>query len=332
MPVFSWFKLPLPDRFLPKSMHVQLYNPTWKERVINLTLHEYPFMEGWFNKRFEALYEHSIQQGRNRILLATEGDELAGMVSYIHWPLDGVEAGCRSYQILGVLVSPNFRGKGVFATLLDAMKRSGIEDNADYLIGFPVPASKPAFVKKGWSHVFDLRWYIRPVNILAAFRRRSFRGEAFTSTIPEYLQSDHFLQTSADSAFWNYRGALMPEWPCWWYEFSKDGHRVCIQFRMGMRKGMNEAIIGKIYAGNAPAAYIRAALASMLKELRREGSTVFVSIAVNPACAAETVKATKKMFMKTNKLVHFINLSLTGQSKGFKPEQWNMMRGDIDTW
>ncbi|MBU6323854.1 MAG: GNAT family N-acetyltransferase [Bacteroidetes bacterium] len=313
-------------------MRVQLYDPSWKERVIRLTLHEYPFMESWFNRRFEALYEHPLQEGRCRILLATEGEALAGMVSYVYWPLEGTGKNCRSYQILGVLVSPDFRGKGVFATLLDAMKQAGTDDKADYLIGFPVPASKPAFVKKGWTHVFDLSWYIRPLSILAALRRRAFKGGAFSSEVPENLESDGFMQTAADSNFWKYRRGLMPEWPSWWHEFQKDGYRVCIQFRIGVRKGLNEAIIGKIYPGSAPATIIRAALRSLFGALRKEGSTVFVSLALNPSCKTETLRAVEKMFLKTGKQIHFINMSFSGNTDGFSPEDWNMMRGDIDTW
>jgi len=313
-------------------MRVQLYDPSWKERVIRLTLHEYPFMESWFIKRFDALYEHPIQQGRHRILLATEGDALAGMVSYIHWPLSGAGEGCRSYQILGVLVSPDFRGRGVFATLLDGMKQAGEEDRADYLIGFPVPASKPAFVKKGWKHVFDMHWYIRPVNILATLRRRPFKGAAFSVAVPEKLESDGLMQTAADPEFWNYRKDFMPEWDSWWHQYHSKGQTINIQFRMGVRKGFNEAIIGKIYAGKAPALLIGAAIKDLLRALRREGSTVFASIAVNPACGSETAKAAEGLFFKTKKRVHFINLSFTGETEGLQPERWNMMRGDIDTW
>jgi GNAT superfamily N-acetyltransferase len=313
-------------------MRVQLYDPSWKERVIALTLQEYPFMEPWFVQRFEALYEHPYQQGRNRIILATEGEALAGIVSYIHWPLQGVASNTRSFQILGVLVSPDFRGRGVFAQLLDAMKAQAAEDAADYLIGFPVPASKPAFVKKGWNHVFDMLWFIKPVSLFAALRRKPFSAKGFSGDVPENLQADTMLQTAADTTFWNYRKAFMPEWPAWWFSCTVQGHPIHIQFRIGQRKGLNEASIGKIYAGTAPESAISQGIKQWMRALRKEGSTVFASVAINPECPSETGKAVQSLFYKTQKKVHFIHMSFSGKTDGDMPERWNMMRGDIDTW
>jgi hypothetical protein len=59
---------------------------------------------------------------------------------------------------------------------------------------------------------------------------------------------------------------------------------------------------------------------------------VFVSIAVNPQCHSETLKAVEKRFIKISKRIHFINICFTGRSEGLQPENWNLMRGDLETW
>jgi GNAT superfamily N-acetyltransferase len=313
-------------------MRVQLYDPSWKERVFRLTIQEYPDMEPWFNQRFEALYEHPYQEGRNRILLVTEGEQLAGMISYVYWPLNGIDPACRSFQMTGLIVSPDFRGRGIFSKLLEAMKQWGTEEKADFMIGFPVPLSRPTFVKKGWANVFDLQWFIKPLSLWAALRRKPFSGKGFSTEVPDQLAADAYLQTAADPAFWHYREALMPAWTSYWYAFQSQGQQVCIQFRMGSRKGLSEASIGKIYAGNAPASVVQSALKGLFKALRKEGSTVFASVAVNPHCRSETVKAVESRFFKIPKRIHFINICFTGRTDGHQPENWNLMRGDMETW
>ncbi|MEY3982743.1 MAG: hypothetical protein RL160_300 [Bacteroidota bacterium] len=289
-------------------------------------------MSSWFVQRFEALYEHPYQQGRNRIILATEGEALAGMISYVYWPLNNTEAGCRSFQMTGLLVSPDFRGQGVFSKLLEAMKEWGVKEKADFMIGFPVPLSKPTFVKKGWTNSFDLQWFIQPLSLWAALRRKPFSGKGFSTKVPDHIKADSYLQTAADPEFWQYREALMPEWTSYWFTYDSGDQKVSIQFRTGIRKGLSEATIGKIYAGNASASTIKNALKRLFEALRKDGSIVFVSIAVNPQCHSETLKAVEKRFIKISKRIHFINICFTGRSEGLQPENWNLMRGDLETW
>ena len=103
-------------------MQVQLYTPVWKEAIIRLNVEEYPFMSPWFQKRFETMYESNYQHEKCRLIIAVDDEKLAGVISYIRWPMNTPGRAVNSYQMVGLVVNPEFRGRGVFSMLLEKLK------------------------------------------------------------------------------------------------------------------------------------------------------------------------------------------------------------------
>jgi GNAT superfamily N-acetyltransferase len=313
-------------------MEVRLYNPQDRNALLQLNLDEYPFMAPWFESRFHTLYECKEQAERAKIFIATENNELAGAFSYIHWPIHGSPNPDKTFMMLGLVVSPKFRGKGVFLKILDRLDQEAIQDGADIMCGFPVPISNPGFVKKGWNNLFDLTWYIKPINALAMLKSREFNAEKFSTATPQGMAADAYLQTAPSTTFWEYRESLMPDWNSYWYSENINDRILHLNFRIQTRMRMQEAVIGKIYAGNAAAPVIKKFLQSFQKALIREGSISLLSTAINDTCKSETQKAISSQLFRTKRKIHFINKTYTGYEHGMNAKAWNIMRADIETW
>jgi GNAT superfamily N-acetyltransferase len=314
------------------SIEVQVYSPEWRQQVIDLTVQEYPYMHSWFETRFVALHENYYQTGRNRIIIAREGNKLAGCISWVHWPLAYMGRETGAGQMVGLVVDPAFRGRGVFGKMLAELDRQAAAAGVSCLFGFPVPVSKPGFEKQGWKNVFDLDWFVAPVNPLAIFRK-TFSAEGFSSTAPDNLPgTTGFLQTAADADFWKYRKDFSPEWPDYWFHASIEGKPISLVFRIQQRMGLNEAVIGKIYGGEAESFDIRAFLKLFIRQLRAEGSIALTSASVNISCQDHAVQAVRARFFRSGKKMHFIAKHYGQHDYYARPEEWNIWRADMETW
>ncbi len=59
-----------------------------RDQIIRLTEKEYPFMQGWFEKRFAALYESEFLKNRNQLVVAVaDADKVVACISFIYWPV-----------------------------------------------------------------------------------------------------------------------------------------------------------------------------------------------------------------------------------------------------
>lgn len=289
-------------------------------------------MKAWFETRFAALHENFYQTGRNLLVIAREGNQLAGCISWVHWPLTYMGQETGAGQMVGLVVDPAFRGRGVFGKMLAELDRQASTAGVSCLFGFPVPVSKPGFEKQGWNNVFDLDWYVAPVNPLAIFRK-AFSGGGFSSDPPDSLPPvSGFLQTAADPVFWKYRKDFSPEWPDYWFHAAIEGRPMSLVFRIQQRMGLNEAVIGKIYAGEAEVRDIRAFLKLFIRQLRREGSVAIASSAVNGTCHDHAVQAVRERFFRTGKKVHFIAKHYDQREHFGRAGEWNIWRADMETW
>ncbi len=316
-------------------MHIRIqnYEPRHREQVISLTTREYPYMLPWFENRFAALYEDPLQLNRCGMFVALTGEQVVGFISYVYWPLSGISSQ-ETYQMVGLVVDPSTRGQGVFGKLLKALDEHVAARNAAAVFGFPVPVSRGGFLKQGWNNLFDLQWFIRPVNLFAVFRRRDFSGRGFVAGPPEALpeQPPDFIETQASADFWKYREMLSPDWPGWHFVFEKDGKKLVLIFRIQKRMGLNEACLGKVYAGDASVSLVTEAISAWIRMLGREGSVALASAAIHPECHSAVNAAVMKRFIKTGKKIHFINKTYNSDSKAASPANWNVWRADMETW
>lgn len=315
------------------ALHIRLYEPRMKEQIIALTEKEYPFMKGWFRKRFEALYESDYMNGKNLIVAGCNDEgEVKACISYVRWPLVVSGRTPDALQMVGLIVDEQYRGKGVFAGLLRELDRKMAEVAPEAVIGFPVEVSKPGFVKQGWNNLFDLQWYLSPVNLLALPPVSKFNGDRFVSGSPDIAACDHFMQTANDGDFWKLRENFSPEEITRSKKYRVGDGEVSIIFRIQKKAKLPTAVIGKIFSGKTTEAGVITALKMWKHDLRKSGGVVMAAAAVNELCPSPAVSAIRKVFYRTSKKFSFIVKSYKNQEAVMNATGWNIMPADMETW
>ena len=312
---------------------VKLYEPWMRDQIIGLTEMEYPFMKGWYEKRFEALYESEFLKNRNGLIVAVAGsDKIIACISYIYWPVSFKGKILNSYQMVGLIVDPAYRGIGLFKKTLSKMDEILQTLKPDVVIGFPVEESKQGFLKQGWKNNFNLAWYLMPVNPISLFKKRDFTGKLFDTGAPIPMASDNYLQTAPSQEFWNLRENFFPDWPTYHKTYTLDNENVQIIFRIQKIRGYNVAVIGRVYSGNASLKLIYKALKLWVSDLRKNGTVLAATAAVNESCASGEQQAIRKLMFRTNKNIVVIVKSYADNPNVADAENWNLMRGDMETW
>ena len=312
---------------------IQEYEPWMKEQILQLTESEYPFMKGWFNKRFTALYENEFQRNRHKIIVAvTENNKITACISFIYWPINFRGKALNSYQMVGLLVDPAARGAGLFRKVLQKMDAFLESIQPDLVLGFPVEESKSGFIKQGWKNLFNLVWYIKPVSLFNGLKRNNFTGKGFEIGIPEDMSTDSFIQTKSDSHFWKLREDFSPLWPTFHKIYLINNQKITILFRIQKMKGFEIAVIGRIYSGSATQKDIIAAMSEFFRDLRKTGSIVAATASVNEMCGSNEVSAVRRKMFRLNKKITVIVKSYSGNEYVSDASNWNLMRGDMETW
>lgn len=312
---------------------VTLYEPWMRDQIIHLTEMEYPFMQGWFEKRFQALYESNYLKNRNHLVVAlADAKKVVACISYIYWPLEFKGTLLNSYQMVGLLVDPTVRGKGLFKSVLIRLDELINKLQPDVVFGFPVEASKAGFLKLGWKNNFNLDWYITPVSWQGIISRKTFTGHGFESGIPVTEKADGNIQTATDQQFWTLRENFFPDWPTFHKTYTVNNQSIQIIFRIQKMKGFNVAVIGRIYSGNASQEQVMTALKLWMTDLRKERTVLAATAAVNEFCLSPEQLALRKLMFRMNKKIIVITKSYSGNKIVMEPPNWNLMRGDMETW
>ena len=315
------------------EIEIKLYEPWMKEQLIALNEAEYPFMKGWFRKRFDALYESDYTRSRNHVVVAVrDTNKVVACISYIPWPLCYNGNRLNAFQMVGLLVHPSARGKGLFKRVLAQMDEHMAKLNPDVVIGFPVTESREGFLKQGWKNLFDLTWYVTHVNLAALFSQKQFTGKGFESGAPVPTIGDSFIQTCPEDAFWKLRVNFFPETPLYYNTYEVENSRIQIIFRIQKVKGFNIAVVGRIYSGTAGKEQIGSAIKMWKSDLKKERTVLAAMAAVNEACSSNEIQALRKVMFRLNKKITVIVKSHSNNSVGFNASGWNLMRGDMETW
>ena len=123
-----------------------MYERSMQDQVTQLFSAEYGVSQSEFTDTFVSFYEHPFQ-GRNAIrVVALEGEQVVGFQSFFFWPYRFEGRSMRSFQSGNSLVHPDYRGRGIFQSLLNFIYDQARELDIDFLMGFPVEASHRSFL------------------------------------------------------------------------------------------------------------------------------------------------------------------------------------------
>ncbi len=316
-------------------MEIKLYEDWMRPQVISLFASEYGVEFNEFEKLFVKFYEAPYQQNRSIRIVTVDGDKVGGFQSFFYWPLHQENKTIHALQSGNSLVHPDFRGKGLFAKMLDFIHLPENNIHFDLLIGFPVEASYNSFIRKNWENPFNLQWYIKPLNpIISVFSnvsRQLERSGRFHRIPTDINRDDSSITVEQSTRMDEYRFDYQSE-PHFRFVHEKATNKALFEFKIQIRKKViQEIVIGKAIFTTTDSSYRRIAWSEFEKELRRNCNASFMSYAINELNIQSIEPIEQIGFRKIDRKIYFIAKAKEGKLEA-SWHQWHIERGDINTW
>lgn len=317
------------------EISITWYTDDLRSQVIALFAAEYGVDPAAFNQLFERFYFHPFQKNKCLLVVAMDGKTVAGFQSFFYWPYFFEGKKYNSFQSGNSLVNPAYRGKGIFNRMLAFIDQENKTTNIDFLMGFPVEASKKNFLKDKWSNILDLRWYIRFCN---PFGFLSFKGGNRFTEGCQYFENrgtiDEIFSLSTEMDFTEWRNSYLSGK---YYSFHyKEGSReIIFHLKTNKRKKiLNELVVGSILFNRAEAkVHLDKALKALNRAAFKSFGMHFISVVVNENSSFDLRNALADAgFRKTDRTIYFIVKNFKAEQGVLDPKNWLLFRSDIDTW
>jgi len=316
-------------------MEIKLYEDWMRPQVISLFVVEYGVDFNEFEKLFLKLYEAPYQQERSIRIVTVDGEKVGGFQSFFYWPLQQDNKTIHALQSGNSLVHPDFRGKGLFAKMLDFIHQPENNIHFDLLIGFPVEVSYNSFIRKNWENPFNLQWYIKPLNpVLSIISNAS--NQLITSgkfkRIPSDIRSlNSTVMVEQSQGMDEYRFDYQNE-PHFRFVHEDHSNKALFEFKVQIRKRIiQEIVIGRAIFTTTDSIFRVRAWKEFEKAIRKNCNASFMSYAINELNNEAIEPIVQRGFRKIDRKIYFIAKAKEGKIDAIWNE-WHIERGDIDTW
>ncbi len=316
-------------------MEIKLYEDWMRPQVISLFVAEYGVDFNEFEKLFLKFYEAPYQQGRSIRIVTVDGNQVGGFQSFFYWPLRQYNKTIHALQSGNSLVHPDFRGKGLFAKMLDYIHQPENNIQFDLLIGFPVEASYNSFIRKNWENPFDLQWYIKPLNpvlsLISNATDQLTKSGRFKRVPMDIFPQNSSVMVEQSIGMDEYRFDYQNE-PHFRFLFEDNSHQALFEFKVQIRKKIiQEIVIGRAVFTTTDTNFRIKAWKEFEKALRKNCNATFMSYAINEDNSAGVEPILHRGFRKIDRKIYFIAKAKEGKIDTSWHE-WHIERGDIDTW
>ncbi len=315
-------------------MTIQKYEDWMRPQVVALFDLEYGTPAGEFDNLFVNFYEHEFQRGKCIRIVALDEKRVAGFQSFFYWPLSHGGKTLNSFQSGNSLVHPDYRGKGLFAKMLNYIHEPDSGFSFDVLIGFPVQASYNSFIRNKWHNPFNLQWYVKALNPL--FSLITSPEATLAKKWGERKRIDISCNSSlvcvAQTKLYDAYRYAYQKGHYYRFEFSEGEKHAMFELKAQRRKKIiKEIIIGKFLSTHSDNGFVREAFHALTKAIKKNASFTIMSIAINPLNTTLVTAMDENKFKKIDRNIYFIAkgpLADAVQDWG----NWCMYRADIDTW
>ncbi|MBN8693909.1 MAG: GNAT family N-acetyltransferase [Bacteroidetes bacterium] len=319
------------------NIRIQLYEPHMKQQVAKLFELEYKISDVEFGKFMSRLYDHPYQKEKCIQIVALDGEKVVGFQSFFYWPYCYNNSTYKSYQSGNSLVHPEYRGKRLFARMLNFIHENPIGKEVDFLMGFPVQASFNSFIKNGWDNLFNLQWYVKLINPFGILFSKKKLSKYFSETKYQYgFDALNAIHLSEESEFRQWKKQLVYEPDSYYqYTYSKGEKTVVFDLKIQVRKKLiNELVIGSIRFDEKSKEEVNNAITELIKTIWKTACVSMISIAINETFQTPEIQKYFRDagFKKIENKIFFIIKPLKKELPVTNASVWNIGRADIDTW
>ena len=286
-------------------------------------------------KTQNKFFGHPFQNTKVIKIVALMDETVLGFTSFSYWPYKKNGVLYNSYQVGNAMIHPDHRGQGIFPKLLKYVDDHHRDLGVDFLFAFPhLTASYPSFMRFGYINPFDLVWGIKLINPFAFVFNYKNILKRFSTTPAEIIEtksSVYKLERSKDFDEWFFNSRAENNYA--YYNYTDGVNKVTFYLKSNKRgKWINELIVGDIRTNNTNAASIEKAFNTFISLVKKSLSVSIISIAYNEHLKNDTNSIIIKKFRKIKPIIHFVYRNYLTEPGLLNKGDWELYRGDLDTW
>jgi hypothetical protein len=325
------------------SIQIIHYENWMLDQVIELFVSQYGVDAEEQKTVFRKFYEAPFQLMQGIRLVAIDGDKVCGFQSYFYWPYIYQGKLLRTFQSGNSLISENYRGRQIFARLLNFLTDEKISNQPeiDLLVGFPVDMSFGSFIRNKWNNPLDLQWFARlihPYSVLRAYQpiHADWQFETEREEITQCYDKKIFsLSKDADFTEWR-RNSSRDAVNQYLYLHHRDSNgSIRFDLKFQRRGRINELVLGDVIRSSLSPDLISAGLKTLIKVTKAHSFIAILTIALNERSSDPGLLHAIKScgFFKLRNRIHFIIKPISNYfHECTDPCLWHLLRSDIDTW
>ena len=322
------------------EIKITLHEPWMKQQVVDSFCKQYGNSVEQFSEFFSKFYDNDFQKGNSLRLVAILGDVVAGFASFCKWPYKVYGKEINSLQCGNVIISENFRGKGLYNKMLDYLNEHHSRFKIDLIIGFPIKEILKLYLKSQWKNPFNISWYISVTNIFSVlFPVNKKKMESLFLTEPKYQINSPYsnkIELVKTKEFFTWHKSYNFIFDYYFFRIEHENEYIEFTLKINYReKFIKELIIGDITTNSHSIDFIKNAFKKLQKAAFKTGFISFISIAINDldknALIFKVISNLK--FKKIEKDIKFIYRNFNADENLLSnPTNWVLYRRDLDTW
>lgn len=316
------------------DLSFKFYTDEMEEEVIDLFVLQYGVDKKKFTNYFINFYSHPYQKEKALKVVALDMNKVVGFQSFFYWPYKEGNKSYNSFQSGNSIVHPDYRGHGIFQKLLNFIYKECESLNIDFLMGFPVEASKNSFIRNNWLNILDLCWFIKVINPLSlAFginEKKLNTIFSLSKTINSFENSIIHLKNDNEFNNWRNNYSLTSK-----YYFFYENKNDFIEFELSFKKRnkyVNELIIGNVVSNSSNRNFYKKAIKLLTNKTRKLGFITLLTFCSNTKSNSKKSLLISSFFRKINKKIYFIIRPFKDEIHLSEASNWELFRHDIDTW
>jgi hypothetical protein len=309
-----------------------------RDQVVDMIVAQYGSQRDAQEQHFARFYEHPYQRDRGIRLVALDQRKVVGFQSFFHWPYRRGSRQLEVFQSGNSLVDAAYRGRQIFARLLNHLDRLKDLRQIDFLVGFPVQMSYGSFIRNGWANPLNLSWYAKVIHPTSVLLRPDLSTVATTlDSRPEAIDAHHaddMYALSKDAEFESWRSAYGQGSRHLYFHHHAFGGDVRFALKFNRRGSIAELILGDVVASKPDPELARSALRALARVVRQHRFVTILTVALNRHCRDGVLlrELRRVLFFRLRPEIYFIVKDFGGFPDITDPTRWRLFRSDIDTW